>query len=308
MSAKSAPQIVVQLVHIAGPMKGEIQVFTEGVITVGRHSSCRLRFPADLASVSRQHAEIVREGNKFRLIDHSTNGTFVNGKRATETFLRNGDVLAFSELGPKVSFLAEIREGAAEAETVAPPPPPPKTAEPTWTTPPSPSREATPQSPSVEPRRAPAEPPSITPPVKAPLVIQYGPTLHSFRELPVTIGRSQQCHFVLEHPALAAQQAQILYVQERYWVRDLTGLRSIQVNRQPVGDQAPLEVNDELALSPTGPYFRFLGGGRLAEVSGPSVEESAPSRHDEAIAPPSEIVDAKSAKGLFSRLRRIVKP
>jgi pSer/pThr/pTyr-binding forkhead associated (FHA) protein len=285
-------------------MKGEIQVFTEGVITIGRHPSCHLRFPADLTSVSRQHAEIVREGNQFRLTDHSTNGTFVNGKRATETLLKSGDVLGFSEVGPKVSFLAEIREGSVEVETTPQPPPSPKRGEPTWTDPPSPPREGPHQRPSVEPRPAPVEPPPIVQTIKVPLIIQYGPTLRSFRELPVTIGRSAQCHFALEHPALAAQQAQILYAQERYWVRDLTGQRSVQVNRQPIGDQAPLEANDELALSPKGPYFRFLGGGRLAEAPEPIADASASSKRDDSKGPSTEDAEGKPRKGLFSWFRK----
>jgi pSer/pThr/pTyr-binding forkhead associated (FHA) protein len=287
-------------------MKGQIQVFTEGGITIGRHPSCHLRFPADLTAVSRHHAEIIREGNQFRLVDKSTNGTFVNGKRATQTLLKNGDVLAFSEVGPKVSFLAEIREGALEPEAAPPPPPAPKAADPSRAAPPP--RDAPPQPPSAEPRRAAGEPPSTVQPVKAPLIIQYGPTLRSFRELPVTIGRSSQCQFVLEHPALEAQQVQILFAQDRYWVRDLTGLRAVQINRRPVGDQAPIEANDELALSPNGPYFKFLGGGRLAEVSEPAIEPTAPPERAKEKAPPPETLDGKPAKGLFSKLRKIVKP
>jgi pSer/pThr/pTyr-binding forkhead associated (FHA) protein len=302
MMAKRAPQIVVQLIHIAGPMKGEIQVFTEGVITIGRHPSCSLRLPADLTSVSRQHAEIVREGNQFRLTDHSTNGTFVNGKRATETFLKNGDVLAFSELGPKVSFLAEIREGGLELEVT----PSPKPPGPIRTAPLAATQEQAPRQPPVESRPATGEPPPIAQTIRVPLIIQYGPTLRSFRELPVTIGKSSQCHLALDHPALAAQHMQILYAQDRYWVKDLTGLQSVRVNRKAIGDQAPLEVNDELAMSPQGPYFRFLGGGRLAEIPEPTREEPAPSGRGEEKAPAPEGVEGKPRKGLFSRMRKIV--
>jgi pSer/pThr/pTyr-binding forkhead associated (FHA) protein len=145
-------------------------------------------------------------------------------------------------------------------------------------------------------------------PVKAPLIIQYGPTLRSFRELPVTIGKGSQCQFVLEHPTLAAQHVQIFYAQERYWVKDLSGLHAVQINRRPVGDQAPIEANDELALTPQGPYFKFLGGGRLAEVTEPAVEESAPPDRDQQKAPPTETLDGKPLRGLFSKLRNIVKP
>jgi pSer/pThr/pTyr-binding forkhead associated (FHA) protein len=298
MTTKRPPQIVVQLVHIAGPMKGQIQNFTEGVITIGRHPSCKMRLPADLTTVSRQHAEIVRDGNQFRLIDHSANGTFVNGKRATEVVLKSGDVLEFSEQGPKVSFLAEIREGVIEEETPPSPPLPPRAAASAPISPPTPPL----------PRKTEAEPPPVVQTVKAPLIIQYGPTLRSFRELPVTIGRSSQCQFVLEHSALAAQHAQIIFAQDRYWVRDLTGLRSVHINRRPIGDQAPIEANDELALTPKGPYFKFLGGGRLAEVTEPAVEESASPGRDAPKAPPTETIDRQRLGGLFSKLRNIVKP
>lgn len=297
MTTKRAPQIVIQLVHIAGPMKGEIQNFTESVITIGRHPSCKMRLPADLTTVSRQHAEIVREGNQFRLIDHSANGTFVNGKRATEAVLKSGDVLEFSEQGPKVSFLAEIREGAIQEETPSPPPLPPKAAEPAQIPTPAPP----------PPRTTEAAPP-VAQPVKAPLIIQYGPTLRSFRELPVTIGRGAQCHFVLEHPTLAAQHVQIFFAQDRYWVKNLTGLSVVQINRRPIGDQAPIDSNDELALTPKGPFFKFLGGGRLAEVSAPAVEEPAPPGRTEMKGPPTETIDEKRRESLFSKLRNIVKP
>ncbi|MGC8809211.1 MAG: FHA domain-containing protein, partial [bacterium] len=123
------PVIVVQLIHILGPRKGEIQEFVDPVITIGRHPSCHVRFPADLTTVSRKHAEIIREGNQFKLVDHSTNGTYVNGKRVTETYLKNGDVLTFAEEGgPKVSFLTQVKEMPAEMpeiKAVPPPPPPP---------------------------------------------------------------------------------------------------------------------------------------------------------------------------------------
>jgi pSer/pThr/pTyr-binding forkhead associated (FHA) protein len=298
MTTKRAPQIVVQLIHIAGPMKGEIQNFTESVITIGRHPSCRMRLPADLTTVSRQHAEIVREGNQFRLIDHSANGTFVNGKRASDVLLKSGDVLEFAEQGPKVSFLAEIRGDAIEEETPPAPPLPQKAVE----------RTPSPHPPPPPPRQSEPVPPRMAEPVKAPLIIQYGPTLRSFRELPVTIGKGSQCQFVLEHPTLAAQHVQIFFAQDRYWVKDLTGLSVVQINRQPIGDQAPIDANDELALTPKGPFFKFLGGGRLAEVAEPTIEESASPGREMPKAPPTETIDEKRRASLFSKLRNIVKP
>jgi pSer/pThr/pTyr-binding forkhead associated (FHA) protein len=101
---KTPPVIVMQLVHIFGPLKGEIQEFTDPVISIGRNPGCHLRFPAELTTISRKHAEIVREGNQFRLIDHSANGTFVNGKQVKEAVLRDGDVLELVRGGPRSVF------------------------------------------------------------------------------------------------------------------------------------------------------------------------------------------------------------
>jgi pSer/pThr/pTyr-binding forkhead associated (FHA) protein len=247
------PTIVAQLVHISGPLKGEIQEFSEPEITIGRHPSCVVRFPADLVLISRNHARIIREGNTFKLVDLSTNGTFVNGKRIKEASLKSGDVITLAETGPKFSFLTEMKE--VEMISQAPPP--------------------------VE-KAPPEQPPPELPPVKkeegrqsggviekreVPLVIQYGPTLRSFKMVPVVIGRNPSCDVVLEHAALLDRHAEFFFSGEQYWVRDLTGAHKVQVNRSPVGSSGlPVGVNDELLLAPEGPAFRFLGQGRFVEL------------------------------------------
>jgi pSer/pThr/pTyr-binding forkhead associated (FHA) protein len=91
------PEIVVRLIHIKGPLKGRIQEFTEHRIGIGRHPANAVCFPSDLDIVSRNHADIVREGNRFKIIDHSTNGTYVGNKRVTEAYLRDGDVLSIAD-------------------------------------------------------------------------------------------------------------------------------------------------------------------------------------------------------------------
>jgi pSer/pThr/pTyr-binding forkhead associated (FHA) protein len=311
---KQPPAIVVQLIHIQGPLKGEIQEFFGNAITIGRHPSCHLRFPSDLTVISRKHAEILREGNVFKLVDHSTNGTFVNGKRITETHLKGGDVLEFSEGGPKVSFLTEMREGAPDPRphvppprTEAPEPAPPERRAPQRTAPPAepPAQPAAEAVSFAAPPRDPALADGPAPNAKVPLVIQYGPTLRSYRELPVTIGRHPRCQFVLDHPAILDQHAQIFYVDGRYWVKDLTGRRLVEINRQPVNLQASLGADDELALAPKGPVFRFLGQGRLAEVAEPS--GGSPPKGPQQ--PPSGDREPPSAKGetrggVFSRFRK----
>jgi pSer/pThr/pTyr-binding forkhead associated (FHA) protein len=278
---KQPPLIVVQLVHLLGPFKGEIQDFTQSPITIGRHPTCSLKFPADLAIVSRKHAEIVRDGNRFKIVDLSVNGTFLNGKRVTEAFLKSGDVLTFAEGGPKVSFLAEMKEGQPEIEV---PNPSPATAPPQEPTPPvTPSMESgraagprPAESPPLAPKPSPPpavdRPPVYSPevvadePANMPLVFQYGPTVRSFKQLPITVGRHMSCQIRIDHPAILDIHVQIFFAHNQYWIKDLTGRDLVRINGRQVGMQAPLSANDMVAFSPQGPVFRFLAGGRLAEA------------------------------------------
>lgn len=256
------PSILVTLVHIEGPLKGKIQEMREEDISIGRNPSCHVLFPKDFRVISRNHAHIIREGNRFKLLDQSSNGTFVNGERVKETYLESGDVLVFAEGGPKVSFLTTVEEGPQVVETVT------KKSRDTLRLdetireiPPAP------QTPPPKPKAAPA-------PVKtqAPLVIQYGVTLRSFKELPVSLGSNPACDFGLEHPGILDRHATIFFDQGLYWVKDLTGKGLISINGRAVGVQAPLHPDSLLSLGPSGPTFRFLGGGRLAEYEDPSPE------------------------------------
>jgi pSer/pThr/pTyr-binding forkhead associated (FHA) protein len=307
---KNPPLIIVQLIHIQGPLplEGKEQEFSEPVILIGRHPSCHLRFPADLTPISRKHAEIIREGNQFKLIDHSTNGTFVNGKGIKEAYLKDGDILEFSKGGPKISFLTQMKEVEAGKEIPLlklPPevakeiPPKPPIVE-TPSQPPPPFVEKPPFVPPVR-----EEPPGISvQAVKVPLIIQYGPTIRQFKQLPVTIGKGPRCEYILDHPAILEQHAQIFFSQNQYWVKDLTGQKSVHLNRQPIAFQAPLKLNDDLALSPRGPIFRFLGEGRLAEVPEPPSEKPIEPSDKKGKAQ-REIAEGKESKGLFSKFKKI---
>ncbi|MBS3919845.1 MAG: FHA domain-containing protein [Deltaproteobacteria bacterium] len=295
---KQPPVIVVQLFHIKGPvpLSGKESGFYGASISIGRHPSCHLRFSADLTHVSRKHAEIIREGNQFKLIDQSANGTFVNGKKVKEVFLKDGDVLMFGEGGPQVSFLTQMEEGLIEKE------PPPAT----------PIREYEREirmEPPLPPKRPPEEKPQQVSPVrpetpevsvqsaKAPLIIQYGPTIRSFKQLPITIGKGPKCEYPLDHPALSEQHAQVFFSENQYWVKDLTGQKLVRINRQPIGFQAPLRSNDELALSPQGPLFRFFGEGRLGEIE--EVPEEKPLESSEKT---GAVAEKKSISSKFKKI------
>lgn len=261
------PHITIQLVHIHGPLKGEIQELADPEIRIGRHPDCQVQFPKDVVTISRHHARIVREGNRFKLIDQSTNGTYVNGQRVPEAYLKDGDVIMFAEGGPKISFLTQTSDQAiSPAPATSPPPPrhptPPASLAPPPVSPPAPA--------------APAAGQPLIESVKVPLAIQYGPTLKSFHALPVVLGKGAGCDFVIKHPALMDKQVQIFFSQNQYWVKDLTGMGAVMLDGFPIHDQAPLAPDMQLALSAQGPKFRFLGGGRLAEIEDPLPEMPKP--------------------------------
>jgi len=252
-------------------------------------------------AISRKHAHIIREGNRFKLVDSSTNGTFVNGTKIDESWLKNGDVIFFTEGGPKVSFLT--RQGETAQAVSAPPSqahplpevqPPLSQIQPVVHPQPVHPQPVHPQpvhpqpvhsqpvhsqpvhsQPAHPPQQQTAPPPEIrVEPVRAPLVIQYGVVLKSFNELPITIGSSTDCDLPLEHPSLAAQHAQIFFSQGSYRIKDLTGQNSILINNQPILSPAALTPGDKLFFTATGPAFQFMEGGRMAEINIPQPEMS----------------------------------
>ena len=81
----------------------------------------------------------------------------------------------------------------------------------------------------------------------------------------MTIGKNPGCDLSLEHPQILDRHAQFFFDQGQYWVKDLTGRNLILIDGQPINLQGLLNPNSTVSLSPQGPTFRFLGGGRLAE-------------------------------------------
>lgn len=230
------PNIIVQLIHIEGPLRGEMQEFSVNKIRIGRYPDFEVQYPKDHLIISKAHAEIVREGNRFKLVDtESLNRTFLKGQEIHEAYLKSGDVIMLGEGGPKFSFLTRVEDGRRitwdnnKKETKDHPPPPPKEK-------------------------------------RIPLDIQYGPTIRSFKKLPVTIGKSPRCDFIIDHASVIDQHAQIFFSDGQYYIKDLTGQNSVLINGQPIKLEKPLNPDNQLELSPQGPKFRFLSGGKLFEI------------------------------------------
>lgn len=77
------------------------------IFTIGRMGENDLRIPD--SHVSRMHAEIIREGAHFRLIDRkSKSGTFVNGERVLSHTLHHGDrIMLGNNIKPEITFLVD---------------------------------------------------------------------------------------------------------------------------------------------------------------------------------------------------------
>ena len=103
------------LIVLSGHKVGE-RIHVIGNLQIGRSHELDLILPD--AGVSSRHALIEDRGDAFALIDlGSTNGSFVNGQRVTETPLAHGDKLRFGET--VLRFEVQDETDAAYAEAVA---------------------------------------------------------------------------------------------------------------------------------------------------------------------------------------------
>lgn len=282
------PVIKVEIIHIEGSLKGTIQEFYDPVITIGRHPDCHVCFPKDQTAISRQHAEIRREGNRFMAIDQSTNGTLVNGKPIQEYFLKSGDVLTISEDGPKISFLMTIQErgdaGIPERSVLKNPVP--VETEPASEPTPIPTlgrnfypeqNQVSSQSNDIPLESIPQQPEKQVPKenfptqtLQKPFIIQLGAVIKSFNSLPIILGSASDADFIINHSSILDHHLQIFLQDQNYHIKDLTGRNLVLINGKAAGDNALMPPDVCIALSDSGPLFQFLGDGRLAEIEAPA--------------------------------------
>jgi pSer/pThr/pTyr-binding forkhead associated (FHA) protein len=89
------------LVCISGDLKGKIFKFnTREKLTkweIGRDSGCEIQI--DDGSVSTNHAQLIHEGRRWKLIDlMSANGTYVNEAKGLTSYLSSGDKIRFGQV------------------------------------------------------------------------------------------------------------------------------------------------------------------------------------------------------------------
>lgn len=90
---------------------GESQKIIIDQIELGRDSNCQVRFDDEsFKTVSRRHAAIVKDGERWKLVHLSTtNSTLVNGTSVTtEKYLENGDEIQLSIGGPRMGFIVPV--------------------------------------------------------------------------------------------------------------------------------------------------------------------------------------------------------
>jgi pSer/pThr/pTyr-binding forkhead associated (FHA) protein len=98
LASQSTQSERLALVAVNGPCAGQRWEVSGALMTIGRDQDCAVHLPD--ASVSRRHAQIVRQASGYFVADlESSNGTLLNGALLTApTRLRAGDVLGVGEI------------------------------------------------------------------------------------------------------------------------------------------------------------------------------------------------------------------
>jgi pSer/pThr/pTyr-binding forkhead associated (FHA) protein len=123
--ASSEPQPPPRLVMLTPPAPGAEFALSKERVRLGRAED--LDVWVNHRSISREHAEVVRDGEGFKIVDlGSANGVRVNGEDATERTLEPGDMLELGQVrfryvgeGEQYVFDADqtVQMGALEGES-----------------------------------------------------------------------------------------------------------------------------------------------------------------------------------------------
>jgi predicted component of type VI protein secretion system len=112
---------MVKLVLLSTGMTGRTHELKVDKTTIGRLEDNTFQIPEP--SVSSHHCEVLLKGNEVVIKDlNSTNGTFINGEKITESPLKPGQVLRLGQIEMRL----ESDAGAPAGGTPAPMPPPTK--------------------------------------------------------------------------------------------------------------------------------------------------------------------------------------
>lgn len=197
---------------IGGSCAGRTGLFlTKPVSSIGRDEGCDIVLDGE--TVSRRHCEIIRRGSAYVLRDRSRNGTFVNGERAHQTQLCDGDQIRVGQNLLLVHLSTAAGTSALSGKATTPHRSPP----------------------AVELN------PHIV--VKG---LEEGVT-QPFSEDRITIGRRGNNHVALDADNISRQHVSIERREGHYFICDLGSANGTYLNDQQV-DFAPLNDGDRLRI------------------------------------------------------------
>lgn len=101
---ETLPEGASLVIRSGGGRAGETYPLSGETTTIGRHPDSIIFL--DDVTVSRRHAEIVRQGGAFVIVDqNSLNGTYVNRQRLERALLSDGDELQIGKY--KLTFILQ---------------------------------------------------------------------------------------------------------------------------------------------------------------------------------------------------------
>jgi len=249
----------IQIVHINGTRQGEIEHFLPGSLSFGRHPTCDIVFPRDALSVSRLHARLECNEHHCRLLGIGGNGTYVNGELVDNVTLKTGDVVTFSQHGPKLSFIFQ----PATTKNVSD-----KTE---FHNPfnqdntdilrhikditPVPGRAG---SYITEYQKAAQNQAS-----EAEFTLLFDNQLRHFKKRRIYIGAGNGSDFVIDHPRLLDQHALLYFSGSHCFITNTTALKLIWLNDDLVVSDTRLCVDDVITLNSGGPCLIYKGEGKF---------------------------------------------
>ncbi|HEU5358682.1 MAG TPA: FHA domain-containing protein [Gemmatimonadales bacterium] len=234
----------------AGLVNGRLVCLTDGreyainraSLIMGRDASCDV--VVESKNVSRKHAEIVTSPNGYLLIDHSTNGTLVNGEKIQgQRLLARSDMIRVGE--DDFRFYADQPPGGgqpapppAAAPVAAPPPAAPAAQQPS--APPPGARQRLHDTMHGAPPAAAAAP---APGPLASLLIRSGARKGervAIRVPVVNIGRADYNDVVLAEESVSTQHAKLQRREGVWMLVDLGSTNGSFVDGERIEGEAPV--------------------------------------------------------------------
>jgi ABC transport system ATP-binding/permease protein len=228
-----------RLVHLSGALIGRVRDVEAEEVVLGRDPVlANVVFPPEDPTVSRRHALLRVEDGHLLLRDlDSSTGTFVDGQDVEEAELRDGDVFALGEEGPRVRV--ELSEGGTLLVDPALVPVP---------------RVA----PAPEAAGAPEAPPP-GPDSRLRVTFLTGTRMGSSLDLAggvVRIGRAEgNAIWTPADRVVSAQHAKIVRLDEGYVLIDLESKNGTYLSGHRI-ERSPLRHGDVVGLGPGGPELK----------------------------------------------------